>query len=243
MVEYKKKKLILQSGGTRNYYYKVISDGKKKQVSKIEYLEKKGGTINENNNLLLSLMEVSNKLNNNENKNYKKLLSNQIEELVFKKFKKFTDLNSILEFISTILREGTLEKPIVNLILKKLAENLKENWTELQQVLKNDINIFTNDELIKCLVRLLDFVATKKVTKDDIRFIIQKIIREIFIKIRDNTIIIPDSLGNRNISVYKRLFEVEKVAYNTNKLQISTHVKDKMDRFAYGLMYSVYRNT
>jgi hypothetical protein len=44
MVEYKKKKLILQSGGTRNFYYKVTSDGKKKQVSKSEYLEKKGGT-------------------------------------------------------------------------------------------------------------------------------------------------------------------------------------------------------
>ena len=44
MVEYKKKKLILQSGGTRNYYYKVSSNGKKKQVSKNEYLEKKGGS-------------------------------------------------------------------------------------------------------------------------------------------------------------------------------------------------------
>jgi hypothetical protein len=45
MVEYKKKKLILQSGGTRNYYYKVTSNGKKKQVSKNEYLEKKGGSL------------------------------------------------------------------------------------------------------------------------------------------------------------------------------------------------------
>ena len=46
MVEYKKKKLILQSGGTRNYYYKVSSDGKKKQVSKNEYLKQKGGHPN-----------------------------------------------------------------------------------------------------------------------------------------------------------------------------------------------------
>jgi hypothetical protein len=50
MVEYKKKKLILQSGGTRNYYYKVSSDGKKKQVSKNEYLKQKGGDPNNPNN-------------------------------------------------------------------------------------------------------------------------------------------------------------------------------------------------
>ena len=41
MVEYKKKKFVLQSGGTRNFYYKITSEGKKKQVSKSEYLEKK----------------------------------------------------------------------------------------------------------------------------------------------------------------------------------------------------------
>jgi hypothetical protein len=41
MVEYKKKKIMLQSGGTRNFYYKISSDGKKTQVSKKEYLEKK----------------------------------------------------------------------------------------------------------------------------------------------------------------------------------------------------------
>lgn len=43
MIEYKKKKILLQSGRTRNFYYKVISNGKKKQISKIEYLNKKGG--------------------------------------------------------------------------------------------------------------------------------------------------------------------------------------------------------
>jgi len=46
MVEYKKKKIVLQSGGTRNFYYKVSSNGKKKQVSKKEYLEKRGGHKN-----------------------------------------------------------------------------------------------------------------------------------------------------------------------------------------------------
>ena len=52
MVEYKKKKIALQSGGTRNFYYKISFNGKKKQVSKKEYLEKKGGNPNNpyNNN-------------------------------------------------------------------------------------------------------------------------------------------------------------------------------------------------
>jgi hypothetical protein len=47
MVDYIKKKIRLQSGGVRNFYYKVISNGKNKQISKMEYLNKKGG---ENNN-------------------------------------------------------------------------------------------------------------------------------------------------------------------------------------------------
>ena len=50
MVEYKKKKIALQSGGTRNFYYKISFNGKKKQVSKKEYLEKKGGHPNNPNN-------------------------------------------------------------------------------------------------------------------------------------------------------------------------------------------------
>jgi hypothetical protein len=48
MLEYNKKKILLQSGGTRNFYYKVTSNGKKKQISKIEYLNKKGGEPPEN---------------------------------------------------------------------------------------------------------------------------------------------------------------------------------------------------
>ena len=48
MLKYKKKKILLQSGGTRNFYYKVTSNGKKNQVSKIEYLNKKGGAPPEN---------------------------------------------------------------------------------------------------------------------------------------------------------------------------------------------------
>ena len=48
MLEYKKKKILLQSGGTRNFYYKVTSNGKKNQISKIEYLNKKGGAPPEN---------------------------------------------------------------------------------------------------------------------------------------------------------------------------------------------------
>lgn len=50
MVEYKKKKIALQSGGMRNFYYKISFNGKKKQVSKKEYLEKKGGHPNNPNN-------------------------------------------------------------------------------------------------------------------------------------------------------------------------------------------------
>jgi len=74
MVEYKKKKLILQSGGTRNYYYKVNSDGKKKQVSKNEYLEKKGGTVKNNaNNWEAPPMITMNNFNKNEKNKLNKI--------------------------------------------------------------------------------------------------------------------------------------------------------------------------
>jgi len=118
MVEYKKKKIVLQSGGTRNYYYKVSSDGKKKQVSKNEYLEKKGGTSNQNNVLRLSLMDRLNTLsesNNNKNQNYKNVLQ-QIKKLIP------TSLNDILKFISTIIKNNLLQKLSVKLILKDIAE-------------------------------------------------------------------------------------------------------------------------
>lgn len=242
MVEYKKKKLILQSGGTRNYYYKVSSDGKKKQVSKSEYLEKKGGKNKENNEekneekneLRLSLMEIFIRLNenkNNENANYKKILSNKIVEL------EFTSLYGILKLISTILEKYTLENPIVKLILKKLAEFVKRDWTPL------DIKIveLSNEKLIKCLVRLLDFVATKKVTTGDIRDIIQKIIRKILIQIINRNIIIPDSIGNRDISLYKKFFNDEKNQYTKN-FQKSNNVQDETDSFAQGLMFLVWRS-
>jgi hypothetical protein len=45
MIEYKKKKILLKSGRTRNFYYKVSSNGKKKQISKIEYLNKKSRNL------------------------------------------------------------------------------------------------------------------------------------------------------------------------------------------------------
>ena len=51
MVEYKKKKIQLQNGGSRNYYYKEYSDGKKKQVSKEEFLSARGG---DNSNKLVN---------------------------------------------------------------------------------------------------------------------------------------------------------------------------------------------
>jgi hypothetical protein len=66
MVDYKKKKIRLQSGGVRNFYYKVISNGKKKQISKMEYLNKKGGEgegetqTGRNNQLLPNPMENNN---------------------------------------------------------------------------------------------------------------------------------------------------------------------------------------
>jgi hypothetical protein len=50
MFKYKKKKIILQNGGTRNFYYKISSNGKKIQVSKKKYLEKKGGFNDPKNN-------------------------------------------------------------------------------------------------------------------------------------------------------------------------------------------------
>jgi len=53
MVEYKKKRIQLQNGGSRNYYYKEFSNGKKEQISKEEYLNKKGG--DELNNRLVHL--------------------------------------------------------------------------------------------------------------------------------------------------------------------------------------------
>ncbi len=53
MVEYKKKRIQLQNGGSRNYYYKEFSNGKKEQISKEEYLNKKGG--DEVNNRLVNL--------------------------------------------------------------------------------------------------------------------------------------------------------------------------------------------
>lgn len=90
MVEYKKKKLILQSGGTRNYYYKVSSDGKKKQVSKNEYLEQKGGSEKndpdvQNELLLKSLQNKINKLMQNNSSNssndYIRIFREQIENI------------------------------------------------------------------------------------------------------------------------------------------------------------------
>ena len=87
MVEYKKKKIVLQSGGTRNYYYKVSSNGKKKQVSKNEYLEKKGGSENLNSkkelikSLKKTLEKISKENNQNNFTNYKIKIQNQIKEL------------------------------------------------------------------------------------------------------------------------------------------------------------------
>lgn len=61
---YYKKKIQLQSGGVRNFYYQVISNGKKKQISKMEYLNKKGGKgekqTGRNNQLLPNPMENNN---------------------------------------------------------------------------------------------------------------------------------------------------------------------------------------
>ena len=94
MVEYKKKKLILQSGGTRNYYYKVSSDGKKKQVSKNEYLEKKGGSdVNDqdaqNDLLIAQLQKTLNALNgNNLSSDYMSILQNQINKIKHNKIKR-----------------------------------------------------------------------------------------------------------------------------------------------------------
>lgn len=90
MVEYKKKKIILQSGGTRNFYYKVTSNGKKKQVSKSEYLEKKGGSENSKNfmskkelidSLKNTLKKIREQKNQNNFKNYKIEIENQVGKL------------------------------------------------------------------------------------------------------------------------------------------------------------------
>jgi hypothetical protein len=95
MVEYKKKKIMLQSGGTRNFYYKISSDGKKTQVSKKEYLEKrifrkKGGSENSKNfmsrkelidSLKKTLEKISKQNNQNNFKNYKIEIENEVRKL------------------------------------------------------------------------------------------------------------------------------------------------------------------
>jgi hypothetical protein len=91
MVEYKKKKIILQSGGTRNFYYKISFNGKKKQVSKKEYLEKRGGNPNNPNNnnwnapKIMSMNNFNNleKQKKNERNNIK-ILSPQEENFLSK---------------------------------------------------------------------------------------------------------------------------------------------------------------
>jgi len=239
MVEYKKKKIVLQSGGTRNYYYKVSSDGKKKQVSKNEYLEKKGGTSNQNNVLRLSLMDRLNTLsesNNNKNQNYKNVLT-QIKKLIP------TSLNDILKFISTIIKNNLLQKLSVKLILKDIAEYVKRVWS----ILDTDISNLNDDELINCLVTLLDFVRDIKANQlklgGDIRDIIQKIIRKILIEIIKRNIVISDLLGNKDISSYKAIFNIVKRDYNSGEpKKIAKNLEDRPDHFARSLMFDVYYN-
>jgi hypothetical protein len=244
MVEYKKKKLILQSGGTRNYYYKVSSDGKKKQVSKNEYLEKKGGTNNknkENNERRLSLMQSFNNLSNHiNNSNSKKILSNQILLKL-----KFTNLNSILEFISTILKKKTLEKPSVKLILNNLVEEFKKNWSEYISKFYDEIKALNTNDTISLLERLLNFGIEYReyFFKDEyVSFIIMKLIRQIYFRIRRGEIIVPDTFK------FKGVFDAvlhTSSQWNNNNAKPSTdnNISDPFNRFAKHLLRSCYNNS
>lgn len=239
MVEYKKKKLILQSGGTRNYYYKVSSDGKKKQVSKNEYLEKKGGTINENNKLRFSLMNSFNKFSKNNIDNYKKLLSSQIVEL------KFTNLNSILKFISTILRKTILEKPSVQLILKNLVEEFKKNWSEYINKFYNEIDALNQDSIISLLEELLNFGIKYReyFFKDEyVRFIIMKLIRKIYLRIIKKEIKVPDTFKFKGI--FDHVLRTSSQWNNNNTNQYTDqNISDPYNRFAKHLLVNCYRNS
>jgi hypothetical protein len=240
MVEYKKKKLTLQSGGTRNYYYKVSSDGKKKQVSKNEYLKQKGGTnieTKQNYDLLQQLMNVLHRLGNNNNN--KSTVVNQIVGLVVKK-----DLNSFLEFISTILREEKLEDPSVKLILSKLAEEFKKNWSEYIQKFYDEINCLNQNATMKLLERLLNFgiIYREYFFKDKyVRFIIMKLIREIYFRIiiRKQIKMPDDKFEFKGVfdDVLRSSSEWENNPYTDN------NISDPANRFAKQLLITCYRNS
>jgi hypothetical protein len=232
MVEYKKKKIILQSGGTRNYYYKVSSDGKKKQVSKNEYLEKKGGTINENNNTLLALKEAYKKLSVHDNKNYKGILYEQIKDLELQILKN-SDLNALLKFINSILEKREWdEKQMHEEILKILADEFRVVATPYTLKISAEINALSQADTILLLERLVKFGEIyknkKKILNDETtRFIIMKLIQEIILRIARKEITVPDTY-------YKRIFDMPHVEVNSKKSQYNNNnnqsLKTKFNR-------------
>jgi len=233
MVEYKKKKLILQSGGTRNYYYKVSSDGKKKQVSKNEYLEKKGGTINQNNELLLKLKEVFNKPNIN--KNYKAMLYYQIIDLELKKLQD-SDLNALLDYIYSILDDNIdrAELERHEEILKKLAHEFSLSWTVYTGKITAEINRLKEGETESLLDRLVKFVEIFKTKKRiiDVRndkFIIIKLIREIMLRIYRNEITVQDKYYNRILAMDS--FKSKNNNNNNQSLTYQQIVKRIVEKF------------
>jgi hypothetical protein len=229
MVEYKKKKLILQSGGTRNYYYKVSSDGKKKQVSKNEYLEKKGGTINENNKTLtlLALKEAYKKLSFHENKNYKGVLYKQIKDLELQILKN-SDLNALLKFINSILEKIEWdEKEMHEEILKILADEFRLGHTQYINKISAEINALRQEDTIKLLERLVNFGEIyknkKKILNDKTTsFIIMKLIEVIILRIARNKITVPNIYYNRIFDMPHDEVNSKKSQYNNNNQSLQT---------------------
>jgi hypothetical protein len=157
MVEYKKKKIVLQSGGKRNFYYKITADGKKKQVSKSEYLEKKGGSgLSISNNIektIIKLEDIYTQLENgNEHKN---IIAGQISELLKEELEKVKRIipNTQKEW----LNQSNKIEEISRKLLKYLSLNDIQPYTEDYDIFMAGYNSRTqNEKMIQTHRRLTD---------------------------------------------------------------------------------------
>ena len=184
-------------------------------------------------------MKSFNKLSNNKNNsNFKKILSNQIDEL------KFTDLNSFLKFISTILTEKTLEQPSVKLILSKLAEKFKENWSEYIQKFYDEIKGLNQDDTISLLERLLNFgIIHREYFFNDkyVRFIIMKLIRAIYLRIIREEIKVSNTFKFK--SIFDSVLHTSSQWNNNAKPYTDQNISDPQNRFAKHLLVNCYKNS
>jgi hypothetical protein len=159
MIKYKKKKILLQSGGTRNFYYKVTSNGKKKQISKIEYLNKKGGNPfdSKNKNFEVPIKNMNelfpNRNNWNKESKYPYVLitcgptgsgkSSLIDKsLRYLKLEKPLDKNIFI--IDNLVEENSNYKEKSKNILEKYFSNTKPDG--IKQKITNLLHIPTNNK-------------------------------------------------------------------------------------------------